>query len=746
MPALSLLATDVAELTPFSATHLTVRLVLGVLLTLAALSLAAWRGNRIFQVIRSGQPAVGRTDDKGVRIQGEIVEVLGQRKLLKWSVPGLAHFVTFWGFLVLGLTIVEGFGALFDPDFHIPLIGTWPVVGFLEDLFGLLVLVGITVFSVIRIKRNPHRIGRQSRFYGSHTGGAWLILASIATIVITLFVYRGAQINTGTFPFESGAFVSQWVAGLLEPLGETANEWIETIFILLSFGAVLGTTILVLYSKHMHIFLAPFNVLFSRRPNGLGPLLPMYSRGEQIDFEDPADDAIFGRATIEDTTWKGNLDLLTCTECGRCQSQCPAWNTEKPLSPKLLIMDLRDNLLEQAPYLAAKNNPQYLGSAGVGKAPTPVPVEIGSFPQEVQDAHARPLVGSRENDNAVIDEDVLWSCTMCGACVNQCPVDIEHIDHIVDMRRNRVMIESEFPSELNGLFKNIENKGNPWGAQASQRNAWIEEVDFEVEVSDGEAIPDDVDYLFWVGCAGAFEDRAKKTTKAVAELLHLAGVRFMVLGEGETCTGDPARRAGNEFLFQMQAMQNVEMLNEIKAKKIVVTCPHCMNTIGREYPQLGGNYDVVHHSQLLATLVKEGRLTPVTPVEGLGSSVTYHDPCYLGRHNKVYTPPRELIGSLPGLQLTEMERSADRSFCCGAGGARMWMEERIGTRINLNRTDEALGTGATTIAVACPFCSVMLNDGVTNRSQGKDEPVAVVADVATLLLSTVDRTKTPTDA
>jgi Fe-S oxidoreductase len=337
----------------------------------------------------------------------------------------------------------------------------------------------------------------------------------------------------------------------------------------------------------------------------------------------------------------------------------------------------------------------------------------------------------------VIDEDVLWSCTMCGACVNQCPVDIEHIDHIADMRRNRVMIESQFPTELAGLFKNVENKGNPWGMNASLRNAWIEEVDFEVRVfgAEGEdTIPDDVDYLFWVGCAGAFEDRAKKTTKAVAELLHLAGVQFMVLGEGETCTGDPARRAGNEFLFQMQAMQNVEVLNEVKAKKIVVTCPHCLNTLGREYPQLGGNYDVVHHSQLLATLVKEGRLTPVTPVEG---AVTYHDPCYLGRHNKVYTPPRDLLGSLPGLQLTEMERSADRSFCCGAGGARMWMEEKLGTRINLNRTDEALATGASTIAVACPFCSVMINDGVTNRSQGKDVPVAEVADIATLLLGSV---------
>jgi Fe-S oxidoreductase len=731
---------DVTTLTPFSETHLTVRLVVGILLTVAALSLAAWRGLRILTVIRSGQPAVGRTDAVGVRLQAEATEVLGQKKLLAWKPSGLAHLFTFWGFIILGLTIIEAFGALFDPDFHVPVIGTWAIVGFLEDFMGLAVLVALVVFSVIRIRTNPHKIGRESRFYGSHTSGAWLILASIATIVLTLFVYRGAQINNGTFPFPpKAAFVSNWVAGLLAPLGTTANEWIETVFIIASFGAVLGTTILVLYSKHMHIFLAPFNVGFSRRPNGLGPLLPMYSGTERIDFEDPADDAVFGRGAIGDFTWKGNLDFLTCTECGRCQSQCPAWNTEKPLSPKLLIMSLRDNLLEQAPYIAAQANPTYLASPGAGRSSVPVAVEIGSFSQAVQDAHARPLVGSTENDGAVIDEDVLWSCTMCGACVNQCPVDIEHIDHIVDMRRNRVMIESEFPSELAGLFKNVENKGNPWGMNASQRNAWIEEVGFEVRVfgADGaDSIPEDVDYLFWVGCAGALEDRAKKTTKAVAELLHLAGVQFMVLGEGETCTGDPARRAGNEFLFQMQAMQNVEMLNEIKAKKIVVTCPHCLNTLGREYPQVGGHYEVVHHSQLLASLVKDGRLTPVSPVEG---TVTYHDPCYLGRHNKVYTPPRELLGALPGLEVREMEKSADRSFCCGAGGARMWMEEKIGSRINLTRTDQALETGASTIAVACPFCSVMINDGVTQRSQGADTAVAEVADIATLLLSSVER-------
>ncbi|MSW11537.1 MAG: Fe-S oxidoreductase, partial [Actinobacteria bacterium] len=405
-----------------------------------------------------------------------------------------------------------------------------------------------------------------------------------------------------------------------------------------------------------------------------------------------------------------------------------------------------------APYLEAGR----LFDKYQGKQAEPgelIPEALAYVSPEVQGEVQRPFIGSREGsehagddgytfdghrttglDLPIIDEAALWSCTMCGACVNQCPVDIEHIDHIADMRRNQVMIASDFPSELNGMFKNIEAKGNPWGMNASDRNAWISEVDFEVNVfgMNGEdVIPEDVDYLFWVGCAGAFEDRAKRTTKAVAELLNIAGVKFMVLGEGETCTGDPARRAGNEFLFQMQGMQNVEVLNEIKAKKIVVTCPHCLNTLKREYPQLGGDYEVVHHTQLLNDLVKAGRLTPVTKVE---EKVTYHDPCYLGRHNKVYVPPRDLIDAT-GVDRVEMERHGDKSFCCGAGGARMWMEEKIGTKVNMNRGDEAIATGASKIAVACPFCSVMLNDAVTTRQQEGGAIGVEVVDVATLLLS-----------
>lgn len=729
-----------------------VRAIVGTIIIVVCFALAAKRGFVLFGIIKkSGRPTPDRPASPmaSTIFETQSVEVLGQKKLLKWTIPGIAHAFTFWAFLVLGITIVEAFGEVFLENWYFPIIGTWPVILFIEDLFALLVLVGVVIFSLIRLRNNPAKKGRNSRFFGSHTGAAWIVLGMIFLVILTLITYRGAKINN--FGGMNGAFFSHWAAGILEPLGHTANEWIETIFVLAHITVILVFLLIVLHSKHMHVTTAPLNVMFSRRPNALGPLLPIYDAdGKPLNFEDPPDDAIFGVGRVEDFKWKDLLDLATCVECGRCQSQCPAWATDKPLSPKLMIMNMRDNLLAEAPYLlatAAKGNRDEFGERNeevLSKMSSSVVAEL-----------ERPLVGSREgmphkdtdgydssghraHEGPVIDEDALWSCTTCGACVQQCPVDIEHIDHFLDMRRHMVMLESDFPAELGGMFKNVEQKGNPWGMNASMRNAWIEEVDFDVRVfgMEGEdVIPDDVEYLFWVGCAGAFEDRAKATTKAVAELLHTAGVDFMVLGEGETCTGDPARRAGNEFLYQMQAMQNVEVLNEIKAKKIVVTCPHCLNTIGREYPQIDGNYEVVHHSQLLASLVSDKRLTPVKAVE---ETVTYHDPCYLGRHNKIYVPPRELVASVPGVNLVEMEKSGEKSFCCGAGGARMWMEETIGERINVERTDQALETGATKIAVACPFCNVMMNDGATVRKQdGSASESVQVVDVATLLLDSI---------
>ena len=726
---------------------MTVRLVLGLLFTVAALAIAGRRVWWLSRLVRTGQPAPGRVAGVPSRLRAELAEVLGQRKLLKWSVPGVAHFLTFWGFIVLILTIIEAWGGLFDRDFHIPGIGRWAAIGFFEDLFAVGVLVGIVTFAILRIRQAPARRQRDSRFYGSHTRAAWVILGMIALVVITLLIYRGAQINTGVFPFGDTpwAFASWTVAKVLHPLGESANDVIETVFLLGNVAVILAFLVIVVYSKHLHIALAPLNVGAKRVPDGLGPLLPVTDAvGKPIDFDDAEnldEDQAFGRGKIEDFTWKGMLDFATCTECGRCQSQCPAWNTGKPLSPKLVIMDLRDHLFAKAPYLLA-GSPETTAATGVDEG-GPEAAEAGAahggvpesgfwrVPQPGAAQAGRPLVGTAE-EGGVIDPDVLWSCTTCGACVEQCPVDIEHVDHIVDMRRYQVLIESAFPSEAGVMLRNIENKGNPWGLNDSAREEWTADLDFEVRrVEPGESIPSDVDYLFWVGCAGALEDRSKKTTRAFAELLHAAGVEFAILGAGETCTGDPARRLGNEFLFQMQAMQNIETLNSIGATKIVATCPHCFNTLANEYPQNGGNYEVVHHTQLLGRLVEEGRLTPVTPIDQL---VTYHDPCYLGRHNKVYTPPREVLSTVPGLRQQEMHRCKERGFCCGAGGARMWMEEKIGKRINVERVDEALALDPDVVSTACPYCMVMLSDAVTAKKQsGEAREDVEVLDVAQIL-------------
>jgi Fe-S oxidoreductase len=700
---------------------LALRIIIGLVVTAIAGAIAGRRLWWLYRLGRAGQPAPERIEAlrehpaRGAETQ--VTEVIGQRKLLKWSVPGLAHAFTFWGFIVLILTIIEAYGDLFSKRFAIVLIGTWAWVGFIEDLFAVAVLAGIVTFAIIRLQADPKREGRRSRFSGSHTGAAWLVLLGIFLVVATLLLYRGAQINTGHFPYPHGAFASQLVGHWLHPLGRGANSALETTFILLQLAVILAFGVFVTYSKHLHIVIAPINVLFARRPNGLGPLEPMRSNGKVLDFEEADPDTdVFGIGKVEDMSWKGLLDLATCTECGRCQSQCPAWATGKPLSPKMIILELRDHAFAKAPYLLAGSDE-----------------EREALPESVKAEAARPIIGGADA-HGVIDPDELWSCTNCGACVEECPVDIEHIDHITNMRRYQVLVESAFPVEAATMLKNLENKGDPWGMGESKRADWISEVDFEVPVVDG-TIGDDVEYLFWVGCAGALEDRAKKTTKAIAQLLHAAGVSFAVLGPAETCTGDPARRMGNEFVYSMMAQQNIETLNEAGARKIVASCPHCFNTIANEYPQLGGNYEVIHHTQLLARLVEEGKIKPVTPIE---ERITYHDPCFLGRHNRVFTAPREIMEQVPGVQAQEMHRCKERGFCCGAGGARMWMEERIGKRINTERIDEALSTNPDTISTGCPFCLVMLGDAVSaKKGAGEAKDTLEVVDVAQLLARSI---------
>ncbi|MGA6163107.1 (Fe-S)-binding protein [Amycolatopsis magusensis] len=723
-----------------------VQLTLGLIAV--AVSLVAWSMFvvtivRFVKIIRLGQPDPTRTGPFGPRLKTLIKEFAAHTRMNKLKHVGPWHWLVMWGFLIGSLALFEAYGEVFEPTWGWPILDHWSLWHLLMELLGVGTIVGGLALAVIRQRNHPRRADRVSRFAGSNFRQAYFVEFIVVFEGIGILGVRAAKSALGSHDLPT------WAAFVSEPLGNLlpASATLVSVF---AFIKLMGAMIWVwVVARNMtmgvawHRFSAFPNIYFKREDDGgvaLGALKPMMSDGKPLDFEeaDPEKD-VFGAGKVEDFSWKGWLDFTTCTECGRCQSQCPAWNTGKPLSPKLLITQLRDHAYAKAPYLLAGGRKDVTGEE-VGLT--------GDNPHAGIDVLAlaeaeRPLIGGPD-ELGVIDPEVLWSCTSCGACVEQCPVDIEHVDHIVDMRRYQVMIESNFPTELNGMFKNLENKGNPWGQNAKDRLAWAEDLDFEVPVFEGEF--GDTEYLFWVGCAGAFEDRAKKTTRAVAELLHMADVKYTVLGPEETCTGDPARRAGNEFVFQMLAQQNVEVLNTVfedvepLKRKIVVTCAHCFNTLANEYPELGGQYEVVHHTQLLNRLVREKRLVPVAPI---AEDVTYHDPCYLGRHNKVYDAPRELVGA-SGASLREMPRHGDRSMCCGAGGARMWMEERIGKRINVERVDEALGTAPSKIATGCPFCRVMLTDGVTSRqSDGLASEKVEVVDVAQLLLTAVKRKPAP---
>ena len=633
-------------------------LAIALVLAGALFTRRAWS---LYRLLRSGKP-VARFDNVPARARAEATVVIGQSKLLQRLLPGLMHAAIFWGFLVLLPTIVIAMIGAVDAHSTLPWLGAQGWYALVVDVFAVLVLMGVITAFVIR------KIQRPARFQGSHLGEADLILALIAGIVCTLLLWHASQIA-----LRLNDYPAQWAptSSALSHLVAPAAPALERIAVWTHVLIILSFLVYLPYSKHLHILVAAINVYFGRtRSRG---------RIEPVDFEKPEAEVRFGSARAADMTWKQMLDTMSCTECGRCQDVCPAYATGKALSPKLLIMAMRDHLVSGATTAIVPN---------------------------------------------AVSDDIVWDCVTCGACVRECPVGIEHIDHVIDLRRNLVMVESRFPEEAGTMLRDVDRTSNPWGKPQADRLQWAEGLGVRV-LQPGERPPE---VLFWVGCAPAFDERARRAAISTAKLLQMAGVDFAILGQRESCTGDPARRMGDEYTFQRLAGENVATLNGAGVKTIVTTCPHCFNTLGNEYADFGGTYEVVHHTQFLADLVHQGKLSPM-PSE---RTITYHDSCYLARHNDVREAPRELVSAVG--QAVEMPRNRERTFCCGAGGARMWMEEKRGRPINQERVREAVETGAETLAVACPFCTVMLDDGV--RETGSKMQVF---DLATLLAEAVER-------
>jgi Fe-S oxidoreductase len=632
-----------------------------------------------------------RADRAGERLASLLRYGFGQKRMVDPEElrPGIMHVAIFAAFLVLALRTVTLFGMGFSEGFHLPLLAPDDPLGraylFVKDVMVLAALVAALGFLWRRLVTKPDRITL------SWEGN--LILVFIAGLMVTDMAFDGAlhlAAGHGLDPLlPAGSLAAAAMAGLSPGAAAaigTASFWLHLVIILV-FGNFLP------FGKHFHIITGLPNVYFRALPPGSARL-------RKLDLE--SEGASFGTNTARDLSWKEAHDVYSCTECGRCQTHCPTYVTGKPLSHKEVNRAIKHHLISKAPELTR-----------LARARTPEEREAAA-------AELPPLAG------AVVPHETFWACTTCGWCETACPVLIENIPRLVDLRRHQVLVESSFPDEAARVFKNIETQGNPWGIGSNRRTEWCEDLDVP-RAADSK----DFEWLFFVGCAGAFDDRQKKVSRAIVRILREAGVSFAILGEEETCNGESARRLGNEYLFQLQAQANVDVLNGHGVKKIVAQCPHCLNTIRHEFPQLGGRFEVVHHTELVARLVAEGRLRPGRLADA-GQPITFHDPCYLARHNGVTEAPRELLTAI-GARVREMPRNRREGFCCGAGGGRMWLEEKLGTRVNQARVDEAaatLGPGGGVVAAGCPFCITMLKDGVAET--GREEQVKVF-DVAELV-------------
>ncbi len=635
---------------------------------------------------------VDRTDHVPARLASLLRFGFGQRRLVDREelVPGLLHVALFGAFLVLGLRTITLFGMGFEQEFHLPGLGPASDVGrgylVVKDVLVLAATVGAAGFLWRRLVSKPARITV------SWEGN--LVLGFILALMVTEMAFDGAErLSSGRSAFDVAAPAGSLGALALRPLGAGVAHALGVGAFWLHLAIVLLFLNFLPRGKHFHVLTALPNVFFRALPPGS-------AAPRKLDLE--SEDASFGAATIADLSWKEGLDLYSCTECGRCQSRCPTHLTGKPLSVKELNGALKHHLIGEAPRLRERAR---ASGSDVDASDT-----------------STPLVGE------VISPDTVWACTTCGWCETACPVFIENVPRIVDLRRHQVLVEAAVPDEAARVFKNIETQGNPWGIGSNRRADWAEGLDVP-RVADGV----EFEYLFFVGCAGAFDDRQKKVTRAIVKILREAGVKFAILGEEETCTGDAARRLGNEYLFQMQAQANVETLNRYGVKKVLTQCPHCLNAIKNDLPQFGGDYEVVHHTELIERLVREGRLAPSAVAPGPEQRVTFHDPCYLARHNGIVAAPRAVLG-VAGAAVTEMARHGRTGFCCGAGGGRMWLEEKLGTRVNRNRIDEAaaaLGDLGGVVAVGCPFCLTMLKDAAAET--GREDSIRVL-DVAEMVV------------
>jgi len=641
--------------------------------------------------------AEARTDNPGERLRNVLTVAFGQTKLLREPFAGILHFLIFWGFVILLSSIVETIGEGISSGFTFSFLGVlYPPLAFLQDIVGVLVIGSCTVALLRRYIAPPKRLD-----VGGHARtDATVILLLILFIICSMFAQNGANIARGVDMANGARFASAAAAGLFTGIGEGGVETWFTIFWWTHILLVLGFMNYLPYSKHLHILSSIPNVFFAK----LG------KRGTLKSLDLTDEKAVrFGASDVEDLTWKQLLDGYTCTECGRCTSVCPAAGTGKLLSPKKIIVDIRKRLMERAPEIAAGTN-----------AESPGDTVASDFKPGGQ-----PLV------DGYITEQELWACTTCMACVQECPVQIEHVDAIVDMRRYLVLNESRFPKEMQQTFENLERNFTPWAFSHSTRADWATDLDIP-RIADRREAP----VLFWVGCAGADDARYSGVTRAFARLMKIANVDFAILGTEEKCTGDPARRAGNEYLAQMLMNDNVQVLNGYGVKKIVTTCPHCFNMLLNEYPEAGGRFEVVHHTDFLMGLIDSGRISLSREQR---ARITYHDSCYLGRYNNVYDQPRKALAAIPGVELNEMPRNRDRGFCCGAGGARMFMEETEGKRVNVERTEEALATSPDVIGTACPFCMTMMTDGVKEKEQADH---VSVKDIAEIILEAVEGEKT----